>query len=68
MFSVRSLMLLGLIISSLLISGCDGMTDDLLPSGDDNRPAVDAGTVGTQVEQQSPDFQQLQRGYEHHRC
>jgi peroxiredoxin len=36
--------------------GCDGMTDDLIPSSDDNRPGVEAGTSGTQVGQISPDF------------
>ena len=45
-----------LLVASLGLTACDGMTDDLRPSGDDNRPAVEAGTIGTQVGQQSPDF------------
>jgi peroxiredoxin len=40
----------------LLVAGCDGLMDDLRPSGDDKRPPVDTGTIGTQVGQQSPDF------------
>jgi len=43
----------------LTLSGCGGVTDDLKPSGDDNRPAVEVGTMGTQVGQQSPDFSML---------
>jgi peroxiredoxin len=43
----------------LLLAGCDGIVDDLKPSGDDQRPVVEAGTIGTQVGQQSPDFSML---------
>jgi len=40
----------------LLLAGCQGVTDDLSPSGSDKRPAVQAGSVGTRVGQLSPDF------------
>jgi len=60
MFSARLIMrtgfLVALLVASLGMAGCDGLTDDLRPSGDDNRPPVDEGTMGTQVGQQSPDF------------
>ena len=60
MFSARlikSIVLHGaLLIVSFGLAGCDGITDDLKPSSDDNRPIVEAGTIGTQVGQQSPDF------------
>ena len=56
MFSVRSIISTALLVVSLVIAGCDGVTDDLFPSGDDKRPAVEAGTIGTQVGQQSPEF------------
>lgn len=56
MFSVRLIMRIVLLGALLGLSGCDGITDDLLPSGDDNRPSVEAGTEGTQVGQISPDF------------
>ncbi len=43
------------------LTGCGGgmdtgVFDDLNPSGDDKRPAVEAGSNGTQVSQLSPDF------------
>ena len=56
MFSVRSMMRIALLGVSLGLAGCDGITDDLLPSGDDIRQTVEAGTSGTQVGQISPDF------------
>ena len=56
MFSVRLIMRIVLLGALLGLLGCDGITDDLLPSGDDNRPSVEAGTEGTQVGQISPDF------------
>jgi peroxiredoxin len=56
MFSARQLTLAALLIFSIGLAGCDGITDDLLPSGDDKRPVVEAGTIGTQVGQQSPDW------------
>lgn len=43
----------------LIVAGCEGVTDDLIPSSYDKRPEVDAGTIGTQVGQQSPDFAML---------
>jgi len=59
MFSVRLMMRIALLGVSLGLSGCDGITDDLLPSGNDIRQAVEAGTSGTQVGQISPDFSVL---------
>jgi len=56
MFSARQIILVIFLIVSFGITGCDGMTDDLLPSGEDKRPDVEAGTIGTQVGQQSPDW------------
>ncbi len=56
MFSARLIKYAALMIISLGLAGCDGMTDDLNPSSDDNRPAVEAGTSGAQVGQISPDF------------
>ncbi len=56
MFSARLYRAFFLLSLLLLVAGCDGLTDDLRPSGDDKRPSVDAGTIGTQVGQQSPDF------------
>jgi len=56
MFSARPIISVLLLLFSLWLAGCDGMTDDLVPSGEDKRPDVDAGTMGTQVSQQSPDF------------
>lgn len=55
MFSVRLIILVAL----LGLAGCDGLTDDLKPSGDDKRPDVVSGSMGTQVGQQSPDFSVL---------
>jgi peroxiredoxin len=41
----------------LQLAACGGgVTDDLLPSGEDKRPDVEPGSVGTQVGQLSPDF------------
>ena len=56
MFSVRLSIQIVLLGISLGLAGCDGITDDLRPSGDDNRSNVEAGTSGTQVSQISPDF------------
>lgn len=56
MFSVRSIIPTAWLLVTLVLAGCDGMTDDLSPSGDDKRPDVEAGTIGTQVGQQSPEF------------
>lgn len=39
-----------------LLSACQEIGDDLSPSSEDRRPAVTAGSPGTQVGQQSPDF------------
>ena len=56
MYSVKSLLMSGILLVSLGLSGCGGITDDLAPSGEDKRPDVEAGTIGTQVGQQSPDW------------
>ena len=60
MFSVRLILRTALLVTllgaSLGMTGCDGITDDLNTSGEDERPIVEAGTIGTQVGQQSPDF------------
>lgn len=56
MSSVRQLMLSALLIVSFGLTGCGGMTDDLFPSGEDKRPDVEEGVIGTQVGQQSPDW------------
>ncbi len=49
-------LLITLLVVSLGLAGCDGITDDLNTSSEDNRPAVEAGSDGTQVGQLSPDF------------
>lgn len=59
MFSVRSIILAASLAVLFSLAGCGGITDDLVPSGDDNRPSVVAGSIGTQVTQQSPDFSLL---------
>jgi len=56
MFFARLIMPVVLLVVSLGLYGCSGVTDDLVPSGEDKRPDVEAGTIGTQVGQQSPDF------------
>ena len=60
MFSARPLMrtirLLSLLMGIIILSACDGITDDLFPSGEDKRPDVDTGVEGIAVGQQSPDF------------
>lgn len=60
MFSARlikqAVLPIVLLAFSLGLAGCDGISDDLNPSGDDRRPDVVAGSIGTQVGQQSPDF------------
>ena len=56
MFFVRLIMQIALLGFSLGLAGCDGLTDDLRPPDDDNRPPVEEGTLGTRVGQISPDF------------
>jgi len=56
MYSARSLVQVLLFVIPFGLAGCDGITDDLFPSGEDKRPVVEEGTIGTQVRQQSPDF------------
>ena len=56
MSSVKSILMSGLFFLSLNLSGCGGISDDLAPSGTDKRPDVEAGSIGTQVSQQSPDW------------
>lgn len=45
-----------LLISSLLLTGCDQITDDLNPSSEDLRPEVVPGSDGTAVGQKAIDF------------
>ena len=63
MFSARlikpTVLLAILLLVSIGLAGCGGITDDLNPSSNDNRPVVEEGTLGTQVGQQSPDFSVL---------
>lgn len=54
--SPKSLQIMFCILLLMFIVGCGGMSDDLNPSGEDKRPTVEAGTVGTQVDQIAPDF------------
>jgi len=49
LFSCGLVVLLGL-------GGCQDVTDDLSPSGSDQRPAVTAGSTGSQTNQQAPSF------------
>jgi peroxiredoxin len=44
------------LIAVLLTAGCGDITDDLVPSGDDKRPTVVAGSPGPDVGQVAPDF------------
>ncbi len=46
-----------LILASL--SACGNITDDWAPSGSDQRPSVPAGTTGSAVGQNAPDFSVL---------
>ncbi len=39
-----------------LLAACGNITDDLAPSGFDQRPTVQAGTTGPAVGQKAPDF------------
>ena len=60
MFSVRWIKPIVLFATLLLVSlglaGCEGITDDLAPSSDDNRPVVDTSVNGTQVGQTVDNF------------
>jgi len=57
MFFDRARVVRAIVISAvLLVVGCQGTSDDLMPSGADKRPDVVAGSMGTRVDQQSPDF------------
>lgn len=49
----RHLMSLALL---LVLPGCDGLGDDLSPSGADQRPEVVAGSIGARPSQQVADF------------
>lgn len=53
---MRTIKLLSMLTGLVVLSACDGMTDDMLPSSSDERPDVDTSIMGTQVGQQSPDF------------
>mgnify|MGYP001084310700 CR=1 FL=1 len=60
MFSVDSMkrLLLPVILLGLssLMAACDGVMDDLKPSGADKQPDAGDGSLGITVGQQSPDF------------
>ena len=60
MFSARwiksSVLLATLLLVSLGLAGCEGITDDLLPSGEDKQPPVEEGISGPNVGQIAPDF------------
>jgi peroxiredoxin len=45
-----------LFVLLILIAGCGGMTDDLIPSGSDKRPTVTLGSTGYLPGQIAPDF------------
>ncbi len=53
---VNGVKLTGIGILAILISACDGLTDDLQPTGKDQRQAVIANTIGSEVTQLGPDF------------
>jgi hypothetical protein len=53
MGSVKKATLLVLLV---LVAGCGGMTDDLIPSGSDKQPPVTPGTIGPLPGQIAPDF------------
>ena len=59
MTSVRRLLVVAVLMVSFTIVGCDGVMDDLVPSGEDKREDVVDGSIATQVSQQSPDFSVL---------
>ena len=45
-----------LLLACSILAGCNGIGEDLSPSGTDRRPPVAAGTVGPFVGQVAPDF------------
>jgi len=49
----------GGLIALLGLGGCQELTDDLTPDGGDQRPAVAAGSAGSQVSQLAPSFTAL---------
>jgi hypothetical protein len=53
MGSVKNVMLFVLLV---LVAGCGGMTDDLVPSGSDRQPPVTPGSTGYLPGQIAPDF------------
>lgn len=53
---MRSVRRFPMMLLLVLLAGCNGMTDDLAPSGTDQRPPVEPGTIGPFVGQQAPDF------------
>ena len=52
--NVLKLACIGMLAS--LLAGCGGLGDDLQPTGQDQRQAVVAGTIGSEVTQVGPDF------------
>jgi len=56
MCCVNKLLHGALVLAVLIVSGCNELTNDLDPSGEDKRPAVEANTIGYQPGQIAPDF------------
>ena len=56
MLSIKRFMVVVVLMAPFVLTGCDGVMDDLQPSGEDKRQDVIDGSMGTQVGQQSPDF------------
>lgn len=52
----QSFLKITLLALAVLLSACQEIGEDLAPSSEDRRPTVTAGSPGTQVGQQSPDF------------
>ncbi len=44
------------LLTAIVLLGLAGCQDDLSPSGNDRRPAIETGIVGSQVGQIAPDF------------
>jgi len=53
---MSSFKILGLVLFSTCLSLVCGCGDNLLPSGNDQRPPVQAGSTGSAVGQKAPDF------------
>jgi len=56
MYYVKKCLPACLLITLLSTAGCQGVTDDLTPSDNDERPSVESGTIGSQPTQLAPNF------------